>query len=89
MYQESFGNLCEDAGVEGFWFRWLRDEAENRWREAGMNPLDIAYLMGHASPRATMIYNNPRLEEMLGQMSAANCSKIVAKTSRAAIADCP
>jgi len=34
-----------------------------------------------------MIYNNPRLEEMLGQMNAANCSKIVAKTSRAAIAD--
>jgi hypothetical protein len=37
--------------------------------------------------RTTMIYNNPRLEEMLGQMSAANRSKIVAKTSRAAIAD--
>ena len=34
-----------------------------------------------------IIYNNPRLEEMLGQMSAANRSKIVAKTSRAAIAD--
>jgi hypothetical protein len=40
-----------------------------------MHPLDIAYLMGHASPRNTMIYNNPRLEEMRGQMSAANCSK--------------
>jgi hypothetical protein len=52
-----------------------------------MHPLDIAYLMGHASPRTTMIYNNPRLEEMLAQMSAANCSKIVAKTSRAVIAD--
>jgi hypothetical protein len=49
--------------------------------------IDIAYLMGHASPRTTMIYNNPRLEEMLGQMSATNRSKIVAKTSRAAIAD--
>jgi hypothetical protein len=58
--------------------RWLRDEAENRWREAGMPPLDIAYLMGHASPRTTMIYNNPRLEEMRGQMGAANCSKIAA-----------
>jgi hypothetical protein len=52
-----------------------------------MHPLDIAYLMGHASPRTTMIYNNPRLEEMRGQMGAAICSKIVAKTSRAVIAD--
>jgi hypothetical protein len=43
-----------------------------------MHPLDIAYLMGHASPRTTMIYNNPRLEEMLGQISATNRSKIVA-----------
>jgi hypothetical protein len=43
-----------------------------------MHPLDIAYLMGHASPRTTMIYNNPRLEEMRGQMGAANYSKIVA-----------
>jgi hypothetical protein len=55
--------------------RWLRDEAENRWREAGIHRLDIAYLMGHASPRTTMICNNPRLEEMRGQMCATNCSK--------------
>jgi hypothetical protein len=34
-----------------------------------------------------MIYNNPRLEEMLAQMSAANRSKIIAKTGRAAISD--
>lgn len=75
------------TGVQGLWFRWLRDEAENRWREAGMHPLDIAYLMGHASPRTTMIYNNPRREEIVRQMSAANPSKILAKTSRAVIAD--
>jgi hypothetical protein len=40
-----------------------------------MHPLDIAYLMGHASPRTTMIYNNPRREEIVRQMSAANPSK--------------
>jgi len=85
--KKSWATVCRTAGVKGFWLRWLRDEAENRWREAGMHSLDIAYLMGHASPRTTMIYNNPRLEEMRGQMGATNCSKIVAKTSRAAIAD--
>ena len=87
--KKAWATVCKTAEVEGFWFRWLRDEAENRWREAGMHPLDIAYLMGHASPRTTMIYNNPHREEMLRQMSAANRSKIVAKTERAAIADCP
>jgi hypothetical protein len=45
-----------------------------------MHPLDIAYLMGHASPRTTMIYNNPRREEIVRQMSAANPSKIVEKS---------
>ena len=85
--KKAWATVGEAAGVEGFWFRWLRDEAENRWREVGMHPLDIAYRMGHASPRTTMIYYNPRREEMLSQMSAANRSKIVAKTSRAAIAD--
>jgi hypothetical protein len=39
-----------------------------------MHPLDIAYLMGHASPRTTMIYNNRRREEIVRQMSAANPS---------------
>jgi hypothetical protein len=48
-----------------------------------MRPLDIAYLMGHASPRTMMIYNNPRLDEMGGRWAL----RIVAKTSRAAIAD--
>src|SRR5262245_9018834 len=85
--KKSWATVCRTAGVKGFWLRWLRDEAENRWREAGMHPLDIAYLMGHASPRTTMIYNNPRREEVMRQMSAANPSKILAKTSRAAISD--
>jgi integrase len=85
--KKAWASICRTAGVQGLWFRWLRDEAENRWREAGMHPLDIAYLMGHASPRTTMIYNNPRREEIVRQMSAANPSKILAKTSGAAIAD--
>jgi hypothetical protein len=34
-----------------------------------------------------MIYNNPRREEIVRQMSAANPSIILAKTSRAVIAD--
>jgi integrase len=76
--KKSWATVCRVAGVKGFWLRWLRDEAENRWREAGMHPLDIAYLMGHASPRTTMIYNNPRREEIVRQMSSANPSKILA-----------
>jgi hypothetical protein len=32
----------------------------------------------HASPRTTMIYNNPRREEIVRQMSATNPSKILA-----------
>jgi integrase len=73
--KKSWASVCRTARVQGLWFRWLRDEAENRWREAGMHLLDIAYLMGHASPRTTMIYNNPRREEIVRQMSAANPSK--------------
>jgi integrase len=66
--KRAWASVCRTAGVQGLWFRWLRDEAENRWREAGMHPLDIAYLMSHASPRTTMIYNNPRREEIVRQM---------------------
>jgi integrase len=77
--KKAWASVCKTAKVKGFWFRWLRDKAENRWREAGMHPLDIAYLMGHASPRTTMIYNNPRREEMLRQMSATDPSNILAK----------
>jgi hypothetical protein len=73
--KKAWASVCRTAGVQGLWFRWLRDEAENRWREAGMHPLDIAYLMEHSSPRTTMIYNNPRREEIVRQMSAANPSK--------------
>src|SRR5262245_16520082 len=82
--KKAWASVWTSAGVRGFWFRWLQDEAENRWRESGMHPLDIALLIGHASPRATIIYNNPRREEMVRQMSAANPSKILAKTNRAA-----
>jgi integrase len=69
--KKSWDTVCEAAGIQGFWFRWLRDEAENRWRGAGMHPLDIAYLMGHSSPKMTMTYNNPRYEELHRLMTAA------------------
>ena len=71
-----------DPELAGFWLRWCRDEAENRWREAGMHPLDIAYLMGHSSPKTTMIYNNPRLENLLSQMSAANVVASLSQTEK-------
>jgi hypothetical protein len=47
--KKSWATVCRTASVKGFWLRWLRDEAENRWREAGMHPLDIAYLMARQS----------------------------------------
>ena len=37
--KKSWATVCRTASVKGFWLRWLRDEAENRCREAGMHPL--------------------------------------------------
>ena len=37
-----------------------------------MHPLDIALLMGHSSPKTTMIYNNPHLARLYEQMNAAS-----------------
>src|SRR5262245_28429296 len=85
--KKAWASICRAAGVQGLWFRWLRDEAENRWREAGLHALDIAYLMGHESPRSTINYNNTRREQIQRQMRSSNPIKILAKTSRAAIAD--
>src|SRR5262249_49526347 len=76
------GKETNDPELAGFWLRWCRDEAENRWREAGMHPLDIAFLMGHSSPKTTMIYNNPRLENLLSQMSAANVVASLSQTEK-------
>src|SRR5262245_59326155 len=36
--KKAWATICKTADVKGFWFWWLRDEAENRWREAGMHP---------------------------------------------------
>jgi len=29
--KKAWATVCKEAKVKGFWFRWLRDEAENRW----------------------------------------------------------
>ncbi len=47
-----------------------------------MHPLDIAYLMGHRSPKTTMIYNNPRLENLLSQINAANVVANLTQTEK-------
>lgn len=50
-------NLCEEAGIPGFWLRWLRDTAKHRWELAGFGPFEIALMMGHSSPQMTMAYS--------------------------------
>lgn len=44
------------AGIADFWYRWLRDEAASRWAEGGLDAFTIAQLLGHSSPRTSMIY---------------------------------
>lgn len=65
--------LCDEAGIEGFWLRWLRDTAKHRWELAGFGPFEIALLMGHASPNMTMSYSlidqNRALELMAGNVA--------------------
>ncbi|HKQ75546.1 MAG TPA: hypothetical protein VJ810_17745, partial [Blastocatellia bacterium] len=53
----SWKSVCEDAGVQGFWFRWLRDTFKHRCELAGFGPFEIAKLMGHSSPVMTMEYS--------------------------------
>jgi site-specific recombinase XerD len=52
----SWHKLTDKAGVKGLWLRWLRDTAQNRWKEQGMHPEDIATLMGH-SVALNQVYN--------------------------------
>lgn len=78
---------CKAAGIENLCPRWLRDEAASRWAEAGMNPFDIAKLLGHSDVKTSMIYVNTsqdRLRALMSASSPSNLRKIVAKKLRQA-----
>lgn len=86
--KKAWAGACKDAGVEGFWFRWLRDEAASRWAEAGAGPYEIAYLLGHADvvagrgsiTRMSMIYVKPMIDRLRVIMEfASDCRNIEPK----------
>lgn len=54
--KKAWARVCERALVEEFWYRWLRDEAASRWAEAGLDAFTIAQLLGHSSPKTSMVY---------------------------------
>jgi Family of unknown function (DUF6010) len=41
--KKAWASVCKTAKVKGFRFRWLRDEAKYRWREAGLGKWDFAF----------------------------------------------
>ncbi len=84
--KKSWKSVCKEAGVEGLWFRWLRDEAASRWAEAGLNPFEIAALLGHEDVKTSMIYVKPSYARVRALMENAmpERSKIVAIKKRQA-----
>lgn len=72
----------DEPNCKGFWFRWLRDEAENRWIEKGMHSFDVMLLMGHSRATTSLIYNNPTKERLLNAMQpVTNPSQATAQRS--------
>jgi len=65
--KSAWGTIRHEAGLDGFWLRWLRDTAQNRWKEQGMHPEDIATLMGH-SVALNQVYNSVNLAEARKKM---------------------
>src|SRR5262249_60426902 len=60
--KKAWETLCEAAGLEGFWLRWLRDTFKHRCELAGFGPFEIAKMMGHSSPVMTMDYSIVEIE---------------------------
>src|SRR5262249_802399 len=54
--KKAWSKLCGEAGIPGFWLRWLRDTAKYRWGLAGFGPFGVAPMLGHSSPAMTMTY---------------------------------
>lgn len=77
--RSAWESLCKEAGVTGFWLRWLRDTAKHRWELAGFGPFEIAKLLGHASPQMTMEYSLVEIDRALSLM------RTVTKTSQKAV----
>lgn len=58
-----------EAGLDGFWLRWLRDTAKHRWEVAGFGPFEIALMLGHSSPVMTMTYSQLNHQRALALMN--------------------
>ncbi|MGH9752678.1 MAG: tyrosine-type recombinase/integrase [Blastocatellia bacterium] len=74
--KKAWETVCTTAGIEEFWYRWLRDEAASRWAEAGLDAFTIAQLLGHSSPRTSMIYVRAWAGETARKMEAAAAENI-------------
>ena len=77
--KKSYAAVCRQAGVEDFWLRWCRDEAASRWAEAGMDEFTIAKLLGHSSPKMSMVYVRDfrdRTVEKMNQAGLGNATNL-------------
>src|SRR5262245_60509750 len=81
--KKAWARVCEAAGVEEFWYRWLRDEAASRWAEAGLDAFTIAQLLGHSSPKTSMIYVRAWAAETARKMEASSKQANVSNVSQA------
>ena len=73
--KNSWATVLKTAGVENFWFRWLRDEAASRWNDVGLDQFTIAKLLGHASPRTSMIYVKSWARDVLAKLNGSEKSQ--------------
>lgn len=74
--KKAWETVCVAAKIEEFWYRWLRDEAASRWADAGLDPFTIAQLLGHSSPKTSMIYVKAWASETARKMqSVTNASQ--------------
>lgn len=74
--KKGWATKTASVGLSGFWLRWLRDTAKQRWEAAGLGPFEIAYLLGNSVQVITKHYN------ALFQARARELMNSVAKTSQ-------
>ena len=56
---KTFSAICRRAGIPDATFHCLRHTAATNMLDAGANPTDVQYLLGHKNIQTTMIYSHP------------------------------
>lgn len=79
--KKAWASVLKRAQVEEFWLRWLRDEAASRWAEAGIDEFTIAKLLGHSSPKMSMVYVRDFRDRTVEKMNRANAANMPQESS--------